>query len=74
MRGFLNSAEVSYADSEGLNVGCDEEITKAAKVLTSPPKLPPECPLTVQQMIGLYRFQDLDTRMDRDEVSWLIID
>mgnify|MGYP003385321472 CR=1 FL=1 len=37
-------------------------------LLACAPTLPPRCPLTVQQMIGLNRYEDLLERMDREEV------
>jgi hypothetical protein len=59
---FLNPQKKNeYGDNK--TVG-----NESTNVLTSAPVLPPRCPLTVQQMIGLNRFEDLLERMDRAEV------
>ena len=62
MKVFLNPQKKNeYGDNK--TVG-----NESTNVLTSAPVLPPRCPLTVQQMIGLNRFEDLLERMDRAEV------
>lgn len=46
----------------------EEEALREVAVLQFPPTVPPNCPLTVQQVIGLNHYEDLLERMDRDEV------
>lgn len=61
-----NEHEHEHEKQETKEESKEEEATG---LLECAPTVPPRCPLTVQQMIGLNRFEDLLERMDRDEVS-----
>jgi len=71
MRSFLPPHQLKEEDDAKVmesDIVIDESQKDLSSLLPSAPTLPPRCPLTVQQMIGLNRFEDLLERMDRDEV------
>ena len=62
--------EQGYQSIEHLRAAMQVYLSNSDKtdISEGAPSLPPRCPLNVQQMIGLNRYEDLLTRMDRNEV------